>query len=59
MGSGEREPGLKARLKLRGGFILAAIILGIVDFLFYLLPRMLPFRRRKRPAGRMVFKVRD
>lgn len=56
---GERKPGLKARLKLRGGLILAAIILGIIDFVYYWLPRVLPFHRRKRQAGRMIFKVRD
>ncbi|MEW6574247.1 MAG: hypothetical protein AB1374_11510 [Bacillota bacterium] len=59
MGSDGRKPGLKARLKLRGGFILATIVLGIIDLLFYRLPRVLPFRRRKKPVGRMVFKVRD
>lgn len=59
MGSDEKKPGVKARLKLRGGFIVATVILAVIDLLFYLLPRLLPFRRRKKPAGRMVFKVRD
>lgn len=59
MSAQQRKPGLKARLKLCGSFILAAGILGIIDFVFYWLPQVLPFHRRKNKPGRMVFKVRD
>lgn len=58
--SGRRsKPGLKTRLKVKGGFFLAAVVLGAVDFLFWWLPRLIPYRRRQRPAGRMLFKVRE
>uniref|UniRef100_A0A7C1JFC6 Uncharacterized protein n=1 Tax=Ammonifex degensii TaxID=42838 RepID=A0A7C1JFC6_9THEO len=48
-----------ARLKVKGGFLVATLFLTLVDFLYWWLPRVFVLRRRRRPAGRLVFRVRD
>ncbi len=58
MKSGEGK-GAADSLKLQGGLLLATVALGLIDFLFWRLPRIIPYRRGKRPVGRMVFKVRE
>ncbi|MEW6173102.1 MAG: hypothetical protein AB1510_08580 [Bacillota bacterium] len=54
----QEKTGVKTRLKLQGGIMLAAILLWVVDLFFWRLPKLIPYRRSK-PQGRMVFKVRD
>jgi hypothetical protein len=49
----------KTRFKVKGGFVLATVFLTLVDFLYWWLPRVIPLRRRQRPAGRLVFRVRE
>jgi hypothetical protein len=56
--NGERK-GAPSSLKVQGGLLLATVVLGLIDFIFWRVPTIIPYRRAKRSAGRMVFKIRD
>ncbi|MDI6710697.1 MAG: hypothetical protein QME76_08455 [Bacillota bacterium] len=47
-GSSVKRDGWRARIRRAAGFALGVLALGVVDLLFYRIPRL--FGRRRRPA---------
>ncbi|MGO0123000.1 hypothetical protein [Desulfothermobacter acidiphilus] len=45
----------RTRLKVQGGFLLAALILGLVDLVYYRLGRFLVHEREPRRSSRWHF----
>lgn len=58
MGARTHRLDFKTRLKVWGGFLLASIVLTLVDLFYWWLSRLLPRRRGRRRTGRLVFRVR-
>ncbi|ACX52770.1 hypothetical protein Adeg_1677 [Ammonifex degensii KC4] len=46
----------RTRLKIQGGFLLAAFVLGLVDLIYYRLGRFFARKNKPRVSGRWHFK---